>query len=44
MEEKETSESLRIKGNEYYRKRDYENAIDYYTKSLDIEKTAAWYE
>lgn len=44
MEQNETSESLRVKGNEYYRKREYENAIDYYTKSLNIEKTAAWYE
>lgn len=44
MAEIETSDSLRAKGNEYYRKKDYENAIDYYTKSLNIEKTAAWYE
>lgn len=44
MAENETSDSLRVKGNEYYRKKDYENAIDFYTKSLNIEKTAAWYE
>ena len=44
MAETETSDSLRAKGNEYYRKKDYENAIGYYTKSLNIEKTAAWYE
>ncbi|CBK19837.2 uncharacterized protein [Blastocystis hominis] len=43
MAENETSDSLRVKGNEYYRKKDYENAIDFYTKSLNIEKTAACY-
>ena len=42
MEEKETADSLKNKGNDYYYKKDYDNAIDCYSRSLDLLKTAAW--
>ena len=35
--------SLREAGNERFKKRDYEGAIDFYSQSLKVEETAAWY-
>lgn len=42
MSEPITAESLKEKGNETFKKRDYETAIDFYSKSIAIEPSAAW--
>ena len=43
MSIQQTATALREAGNECYKKRDYEGAIERYTESLKKEETAAWY-
>ena len=42
MSDQLSAESLKDKGNEAYKKRDYEKAIEWYTQSLHVQPTAAW--
>lgn len=43
MSEAVTAESLKERGNEAFKKRDYATAVDFYSRSLSIEPSAAWY-
>ena len=43
MNDNSSAESLKEKGNEYYKKRDYERAVSLYSQSLQKQETAAWY-
>ena len=42
MSEPRTADNLKEKGNEAFKKRDYETAIDFYTQSIALEPSAAW--
>ena len=43
MSNKSRATSLREAGNERFKKHDYEGAVDFYSQSLKVEETAAWY-
>ena len=43
MSIQQTATALREAGNECYKQRDYEGAIERSTESLKKEETAAWY-
>lgn len=42
MSEVITADSLKEKGNEAYKKGQYETSIHYYTESLKKQESAAW--
>ena len=42
MNDQLSAELLKDKGNEAYKKRDFEKAIEWYTQSLNVQPTAAW--
>lgn len=44
MSNNSSAETLREKGNEYYKKRDYDNAIDFYSQSIAVQGTAPAYD
>ena len=44
MSNNNSAESLREKGNEFYKKKDYDHAIDCYSQSIAIQGTAAAYD
>ena len=44
MSNNSSAESLREKGNEFYKKKDYDHAIDCYSQSIAIQGTAAAYD
>lgn len=42
MSQNSSAESLKEQGNEFYKKKDYEKAVSFYSQSIEVQETAAW--